>query len=377
MTPRDYYDVLGVSREATDDEIKKAYKKKALEHHPDKNPGDAEAERRFKEAAEAYDVLRDADKRAAYDRYGHEGLTGAGAAPRGFTNVEDIFSVFGDIFGGGSIFEDLFGEGGARGGRPRMHQGENLRAEVPISFGEAAEGTHRDLAVTRRVACKTCDGSGAKPGTSPVPCTLCGGAGVVQQSQGFFSVRTVCPQCRGEGSQVQHPCADCHGEGRLRRKEDLRVDIPAGVHDGTRIRVSGRGNDGHRGGPPGDLHVIVRLQPHEFFQRVDQDVLCELPISYTQAVLGAKIEVPTLEGRATMSIPAGTQSGEILRMRGQGFPSLHGHRKGDQLVKVVVDVPRRLGEEQEELLRKLAELEEKDVSGKRHSFFERLKNYFE
>ena len=377
---RDYYEILGLARDASKDEIKKAYRGLALKHHPDKNPGDAEAERRFKEAAEAFDVLGDDQKRATYDQYGHAGLSGSGAGPRGFSNVEDIFSVFGDIFGGGggggSIFEDLFGGGGG-GGRSHPQQGENLRAEIPIKFEEAAEGTHRELAVTRRHSCDTCNGSGAKPGTEPTPCNLCRGVGQVQQSQGFFSIRSVCPQCRGEGVRIENPCGDCHGEGRVRRKEDVHLDIPPGVQDGTRMRVTGAGNAGHRGGPAGDLHVIIRLEQHEFFQRVDNDVLCEIPVTFAQATLGSKVEVPTLGGKASMTIPAGTQSGEILRMRGQGFPSLHGHRGGDQLVKVVVEVPKKLSEEQRELLHRLAELDEKEVSTKRHSFFERLKNYFD
>ena len=374
---RDYYEILGVERDASDDEIKKAYRQQALKHHPDKNPGDAEAERRFKEAAEAFDVLGNAEKRATYDQYGHAGLSGAGAGPRGFSNVEDIFSVFGDIFGGGggSIFEDLFGGGG--GGRSHPQQGENLRAEIPITFEEASEGTERELAVTRRVTCETCDGSGAKPGTTPKTCSLCRGVGQVQQSQGFFSIRSVCPQCRGEGVQIESPCLDCQGEGRRRQKEDVHLDIPAGVQDGTRMRVTGAGNSGPRGGPPGDLHVILRLKAHEFFQRVDNDVLCELPVSFSQAALGTKVEVPTLRGKASMTVPAGTQSGEILRMRGQGFPSLHSNRSGDQLVKVVVEVPKKLSEEQEELLRRLAELEEKEVGSKRHSFFEKLRRAFD
>jgi len=377
MSPRDYYEILGLSRDASTEEIKKAYRAQALKHHPDKNPGDAEAERRFKEAAEAYDVLGDEEKRAAYDRFGHAGLSGAGAAPRGFRNVEDIFSVFGDIFGGGggSIFEDIFGGGGGRAAQAA--HGENLRAEIPITFEEASSGTHRELAVSRRVGCATCRGTGARAGTEATPCPLCRGAGQIQQSQGFFSIRSVCPQCRGEGVRIEHPCSDCHGEGRRRRKEDVRVEIPAGVQDGTRIRVTGRGNEGLRGGPAGDLHVIIRLEPHEFFQRIDNDVLFELPVSYSQAALGAKVEVPTLRGRATMTVPAGTQSGEILRMRGQGFPSLHGHRPGDQLVKVVVEVPKKLSAEQEQVLRRLAELEEKEVGPRRHSFFDRLRKTFE
>lgn len=365
----DYYEILGVSKEASPEEIKKAYRKLALKYHPDKNPGDEEAERSFKQAAEAYDVLGDTEKRARYDRYGAEGLQGG---TRGFSNVEDIFNVFGDIFGGQSIFDEIFG-GGRRGGRP---QGENLRAEVPLSFEEAANGASRVLSVQRAVCCSTCEGSGAKPGTAPSRCSACGGVGQVAQSQGFFSVRMACPQCHGSGEVVTDPCRDCSGQGRVRKSEDVELEIPAGVHDGNRLRVTGRGHE-HPGGTPGDLFVMIRLKPHEFFQRIDNDVLCEVPISYTQAALGAKVEVPTLRGKATITVPSGTQGGEILRLKGQGFPSVDGYRGGDELVKIIVEVPRKLSSEQEALLRQLADLEDKQVDSKRHSFFEKLKNYFE
>lgn len=374
MASSDYYDVLGVSRDAGDEEIKKAYRAKALKYHPDKNPGDAEAERHFKEAAAAYDVLRDSEKRARYDRYGEEGL---GGMTGNFSSVEDIFSVFGDVFGGGGggLFDELFG--GRGGGRSHVRQGEDLRAEVKISFEEVATGTKRTLSVQRAVTCKDCSGSGAKAGTEASSCPLCRGHGQVQQSQGFFSIRTTCPQCHGEGQVINDPCKTCSGSGRTRRKDDITVEIPAGIRDGSRIRVPSYGNDGPRNGPAGDLYVVTRLKAHEFFQRVDNDVLCEIPISYTQAVLGAKVEVPTLGGKARVTIPPGTQSGEILRLKGQGFPSLEGYRPGDELVKVLIEVPKKLSSEQEELLRQLAELEEKQVDSKRHSFFEKLKNYFE
>lgn len=368
----DYYDVLGVSREASAEEIKKAYRKLALKYHPDKNPGDQEAEQKFKQAAEAYDVLRDPDKRSRYDRFGAEGLRGAGS--RGFSNVEDIFSVFGDIFGGSSIFDEIFGGGG--GGRGGRRQGENLRAEVPLTFEEAATGAKRVLSVQRAVTCSTCTGSGAKPGTQPIRCPVCRGAGQVAQSQGFFSIRMACSQCHGSGQAISDPCRDCSGHGRVRQSDDVDVEIPAGVHDGNRLRLIGRGNEAP-GGVAGDLFVVVRLKPHEFFQREENDVLCEVPISFTQAALGAKVEVPTLRGRKKVTVPAGTQSGDVIRLRGEGFPSLEGYRNGDELVRVVIEVPRKLGSEQEALLRQLAELEEKQVDSKRHSFFERLKQYFE
>ncbi len=368
----DYYEILGVSREATAEEIEKAYRRQALKHHPDKNRGDAEAEKRFKVSAEAYDVLGDSEKRARYDRYGHAGLKGIQG--RGFQNVEDIFSVFGDIFGGGSVFGDLFGSPSHASG---ANQGENLRAEVGVTFEEVAHGTTRVLTVRRAVACEECKGSGAKKGTAPTRCDLCGGAGAVQQPHGFFSIRMTCPQCHGQGMTIAELCRRCHGEGRLQQKQDIEVKIPAGIHDGSRIRMRGRGNDGPRGGGTGDLFVVVRLEAHEFFQRVDNDVLCEIPITFTQAALGAQVEVPTLRGKVRMTIPAGSQSGEILRLKGQGFPSLDGYGVGDALIRVSVEVPRKLSSEQEELLRQLAEIEETQVESKSHTFFERLKNYFE
>ena len=373
---QDYYETLGVGRDASADDIKKAYRKMALKYHPDKNPGDAEAERRFKDAAEAYDVLRDDEKRSRYDRYGADGVKGMAGGAQGFSNVEDIFSVFGDIFGGNSIFDDFFGGGRGGGGRRGAVQGENLRAEIQVTFEEAATGVSRVLSLKRAVACDTCQGSGAKEGTKPTTCATCGGAGQVAQSQGFFSIRMACPQCHGSGQTISDPCKSCSGSGRTKRKEDVEVQVPAGIFDGSRIRHPGKGNE-VPGGVPGDLFVVVRLKPHEFFQRVDNDVLCEVPIAYSQAALGAKVEVPTLRGKAVITIPAGTQSGELLRLKGQGFPSLDGYRPGDELVKVVVEVPRKMTQEQEKLLRQLAELEDRQVDSKRNSFFEKLKNYFE
>ncbi|MEM7166430.1 MAG: molecular chaperone DnaJ [Planctomycetota bacterium] len=370
---QDYYDILGVNRDASADEVKKAYRKLALKYHPDKNPGDTEAERNFKEAAEAYDVLRDDEKRARYDRYGAEGVRGMGGG-QGFSNVEDIFSVFGDIFGGNSVFDDLFG--GRGGGRRGAPQGENLRAEIQITYEEAATGVSRVLSLKRAVACDTCHGTGAREGTKPTQCSTCSGAGQVAQSQGFFSIRMACPKCHGSGQIISDPCKSCAGSARSKRKEDVEVQVPAGIFDGSRIRHPGKGNEAP-GGVPGDLFVVVRLKPHEFFQRVDNDVLCEVPISYSQAALGAKVEVPTLRGKAVITIPAGTQSGELLRLKGQGFPSLDGYRPGDELVKVIVEVPRKMSQEQEKLLRQLAELEDSQVDSKRNSFFEKLKNYFE
>lgn len=373
MASKDYYDILGVSRTASEAEIKKAYRALALKYHPDKNPGDAEAEKRFKESAEAYNVLRDQEKRQTYDTYGSEGLSGFGGQG-GFQNVDDIFKMFGDIFGGGggggSVFGDIFG------GQSVHNRGENLRAHIEISFEEAAEGVHKTLGIRRAKRCSPCKGKGGRDGSDPVTCDTCKGQGQVLQSQGFFSLRTACPSCRGEGVVISDPCKTCDGEGRVLGKEDVEVDIPAGIDDGTRLRVTGHGNDGVRGGPAGDIHIGISLKPHQFFRRIDDDVICEIPIGYSQAALGASIEVPTLAGRAEVKIPPGTQSGEVLRLKGQGFPNVHGRRRGDELVRIQVDVPKKLSEEQEEILRRLAEIEEREVSGGRRSFLDRLKDYF-
>ncbi|MCA8961144.1 MAG: molecular chaperone DnaJ [Planctomycetes bacterium] len=369
--PVDYYEVLGVSHEASADEIKKAYRKKALEFHPDKNPGNAEAELRFKEAAEAFDVLSNSDKRARYDRFGHDGLRDMGGA-RGFENVEDIFSVFGDLFGG-SIFEGMFG--GRGGGRTR---GESLRVELELELEDLVEDATRTLAIRRLETCDGCRGSGAKAGSKPTRCGTCGGIGQVQQAHGFFAVRTTCPHCRGEGTVVADPCSDCSGEGRVTREREIEIRIPAGIPSGTRMRVTGEGNAAPRGaGGRGDLFVDVHVAEHEFFERSGDDVICEVPISYPQAVLGATIEVPALRGRAEVEIPPGSASGAILRLDRRGLPHLNGHGRGAQLVRVVVEIPRKISEEQEELIRRLAEIEDTQVGTKRHSFFERLKRYFE
>lgn len=372
----DYYEVLGVSKEATEDEIKKAYRRRALEFHPDKNPGDAEAERKFKEAAEAFDVLNDADKRARYDRYGHDGLRGSGGSP-GFDNVEDIFSVFGDLFGGGggSIFEGMFGGGGGGGTRAR---GENLRAELELTLEDIVEETRHTLEVNRFEPCRTCTSTGAAKGSGSKACDTCQGAGQIHQTRGFFAIRTACPSCQGQGQVVSDPCKECSGEGRVAKTKEIEIRVPAGIPEGTRLRVSGEGNAAFRGqGPGGDLFVDLAIKRHEFFERVDDSVVCEVPISYAQAALGATVEVPSLRGKSDVEVPGGTQSGEVLRLKRQGLPNLNGYGIGDQLIRVVVEVPKKLSEEQEELIRKLAEIEDTQVGTKRHSFFEKLKRYFE
>ncbi len=370
---QDYYEILGVSRDATQEEIKAAYRREALKHHPDRNKGDKEAERRFKEAAEAYEVLSNPEKRARYDRYGHEGLSRSGAAP-GFSTVEDIFRHFGDIFGGGSIFDDLFGMGGGR--RSGGGRGASLRCRVRISFEEMARGVEKTIGLRREERCGTCGGTGARPGSAPRTCPYCRGRGEIQQTHGFFAVRTVCPRCQGRGSVIEDPCPECRGAGRVRRARDLTVRIPAGIEDGTQIRISGEGDAGEQGGAPGDLYCQVLVEAHPFFTREGNDLYCEVPISFAQAALGARVEVPGISSTETLEIPRGTQSGSLFRIRGKGLPDVHGRGTGDLVVRVVVETPRKLTRRQEELLRELAKTEDENVSPRRRSFFEKIKERF-
>ncbi len=377
MAKRDYYEVLGVGREAGEEEIKKAYRKLAMKFHPDRNPGDKAAEEKFKEAAEAYEVLRDADKRARYDRFGHEAM---GAGGPQFSNLEDIFQHFGDIFGGGgSIFDGIFG--GAGGGFESfgagVRSGASLKCRVNISFEEAAFGCAKTIELRRAEPCEKCGGSGAAPGTKPRVCSTCQGRGQVYRNRGFFSVATTCPSCGGQGTSIDKKCPACSGQGRVPKTVRVRVNIPAGVDDGTRLRIPDEGEPGDGGGPRGDLYVYVFVEEHEFFQRHGDDVVCEVPITFAQASLGADVEVPTLRGKARVKIPPGTQSGQVFRLRGQGFPRLRGGGEGDQIVQVAIDVPKKLTPRQEQLIRELAELDDKNVSPKRKGFVETLKNIFD
>lgn len=369
-TKRDYYEVLGVARDAEAEAIKKAYRKVALQTHPDRNPGDKEAEARFKEAAEAYEVLSDSEKRARYDRFGHEGLRGAGV--HDFSNFESIFEAFGDIFGGGGIFGDLFGRGGRRHAR-----GASLKVELELEFLEAARGVEKTIEIRRNERCGTCDGSGAKKGSMPKTCRMCGGVGQVRRSQGFFAIQTVCPECRGEGRVIDDPCKDCRGEGVKPARREITVRIPKGIEDGTRMRLTGEGDAAPQGGSPGDLFVFLRVRSHEFFGRDGDDLLCEVPITFAQAALGAKIQVPTFDGPHDLEVPRGTQTGTVFRLAGLGFESLRGRRRGDERVQVVVETPRELSDRQEELLRELAELDQHEVAPKRRSFLDKIKDFFE
>jgi molecular chaperone DnaJ len=367
-TKRDYYEVLGIKRDATPEEIKKAYRQLALKNHPDKNPGDPEAERRFKEGAEAYEVLSDQAKRQRYDRYGHAGLEGAGV--HDFRNAEDIMSAFSDIFGGG-LFGDLFGQR-RRGPRP----GQDLLMKMEIELVEAARGTTKPLEVNRHEYCGECKGSGARKGTIATTCNYCGGQGQVVQSRGFFQMATTCPACGGEGVRVTDPCPGCRGSGRVPSAVNIKVDVPPGVESGMWLQLRGQGEPGDLGAPRGNLRIQVMVRKHPFFERNRNDLYCQVPIGFAQAALGADIEVPTLDGPDRLHVPKGTQSGEVLRLKGRGMPDIGGRVRGDELVEVVVETPRQLTPRQEELLRELAELEHEDVSPRRKSFFEKLRDYF-
>lgn len=366
---RDYYEVLGVSKTATTVEIKKAYKKLALQFHPDRNPDDEEAVGKFKEAAEAYEVLSDESKRRRYDQFGHAGVSGTGHAGGGFQDINDIFDAFGDLFEG-------FGFGGGRrsrrGGPPR---GADLKTVVTLDLREAATGCQKDIQVHRKRACSRCGGSGSEPGTEPETCEYCGGHGQVMQAQGFFRIQTTCPACRGSGQLVRHKCNGCYGSGRENETVTRRVTIPAGVDAGQHLCLRGEGEVGPQGGPAGDLYVEIHVKDHPIFHREGPHLLCRIPISYTQAALGATIEVPLVIGKEQLDIPPGTQPGEMFRLRGKGMPDPRGRESGDLHVEIQVVVPKKLSDEHESLLRKLAEHERAEVHPHQKTWFEKLKDF--
>ncbi len=352
MSRRDFYEILGVSRTAGETEIKSAYRKLALKYHPDRNPGDQAAEEQFKEAAEAYAVLADADKRARYDRFGHAGVSGAagggGVDPTIFADFQDIFGGLGDIFG----FGDVFGGGRRRGGPQR---GSDLRYDMEIPFEQSARGSETTIQIPRREACETCAGSGAAPGTQAATCPQCRGAGQLRYQQGFFTVARTCGQCRGAGKVITTPCTACRGEGTLEQQRKLVVRIPAGIATGQRLRLSGEGEAGSHGGPSGDLYVVIHVQEHEFFQRDGNDLHCEIPLNLTTLALGAEIQVPSIEGDQAVKVPEGTQTGTMFRLRGHGMPDVNGRGRGDLLVTVRAVTPKKLTKEQRRLLTQLAE----------------------
>ncbi|MBT2969510.1 MAG: molecular chaperone DnaJ [Candidatus Thiodiazotropha sp. (ex Ctena orbiculata)] len=375
MAKRDYYEVLGVNKNASEADIKKAYRRLAMKYHPDRNTGDAasSAEEKFKEAKEAYEVLTDAQKRATYDQFGHAGVDPSmgGGFGGGSANFSDIF---GDVFG------DIFGGGRGPGGGSRVHRGADLRYNLQLSLEDAVAGTTVKIRVPTLVKCDTCGGSGARKGTTPKTCDTCGGHGQVRMQQGFFSVQQTCPRCHGKGTMIEDPCPSCHGQGRVQEHKTLSVKVPPGVDSGDRIRLAGEGEAGESGGPPGDLYVQVAVKPHDIFSREDNHLYCEVPISFAVAALGGELEVPTLDGKVLLKIPAGTQTGRLFRMRGKGVKPVRGGPLGDLLCRVLVETPVKLTAEQEELFKRLDESMKK--GGAKHSphsttWVDGVKKFFE
>ncbi|MHC4543789.1 MAG: molecular chaperone DnaJ [Planctomycetota bacterium] len=373
MAKRDYYEVLGVSKNASADDIKRSYRRMAIKYHPDKNPDDKEAEAKFKECAEAYEVLSDPEKRQRYDQFGHEGLRGMGMHDFSRMNFDDIFSMFGldDLFGG--IFGGRSRRTGRRAGPTR---GYDLETTVRLTLNDIAKGAEKTIEFTRQDVCPECNGNGSARGTTPAKCTTCGGTGQVASRGGFFQMVSTCPQCRGSGQVITNPCKKCKGAGRVPKKRIVNIKIPQGVHEGQGIRVTNEGEPGRGGGPRGDLYCYVRVKPHEFLQRDGNTLIATVPISFTQAALGTTIDVPSLNGTRGLKIPPGTQYGSVFRIKGQGLPDIRTHRTGDQLVQITIETPAKLNKKQQEILREFAKTENKTVSPQSKRFFEKLKKYF-
>ncbi|GGP26950.1 molecular chaperone DnaJ [Silvimonas amylolytica] len=374
MSKKDFYEVLGMNRDASDDDIKKAYRKLAMKYHPDRNPDSKEAEEKFKEGKEAYEILSDAQKRAAYDQYGHAGVdpqAGMGGGGFGGGGFADAFSdIFGDIFGG---------QGGGRGGRSNVYRGSDLRYNMEITLEEAARGVERQIKIPAHEECDVCHGSGAKPGTEAKTCHTCNGQGQVRVSQGFFSIQQTCPTCHGSGKYIPDPCRNCHGTGRVQTTKTLAVKIPGGVDEGDRIRLSGEGEPGVNGGPHGDLYVVIHIKPHSVFEREGNDLHCEMPISITAAALGGEIEIPTLDGKARISIPAGTQSGQVFRLRGKGIKGVRSAVTGDLMCHVMLETPVNLTSRQKELLREFEQISQDEPAKhnpRAKSFMDKVKDFF-
>lgn len=368
----DYYDILGVSRSATPEEVKKAYRKKAVQYHPDKNPGNAAAEAKFKEATEAYEVLSDSKKRSAYDQFGHAGVDGmSGFGGGGFAGAGNMNDVFSDIFG------DIFGGGGQRGRRRGSSgvPGEDIQQEVDITFLEAAKGITKQTTVWREIACGTCHGTGSNSGKAD-SCGTCHGAGEVHYQQGFFTVARSCPDCGGEGIKISDPCRECNGRGRKQKQSKIEVKIPPGIDTGQRLKISGEGNSGVRGGPSGNLYILIHVLSHPLFEREGDDILCDVPISFAQAALGSEIQVPTVNGKVELKVPVGTQSHKMLRLKGKGFPRLGGYGSGDQLVRIIVETPTNLSSKEKDLLRELDQSYNKKPSTLTKGFMNKVKDLF-
>lgn len=381
----DYYEALGISRDASAEEIKKAYRKKALQYHPDKNPGDSGAEKRFKEISEAYEVLSDDSKRQMYDRYGSEAFTHGGAGMRGggqqYSSMDEALRTFMDAFGGmgaDSIFGNYFSGGGGRGGI-QQRQGASKRVNIQLSFEEAARGVDKELAITNLVSCKECHGKGSKSPKGVKNCARCNGSGQIIEQRGFFSMSMGCPECHGEGVKITDPCPNCHGKGSVKEKQHVKVHIPAGVDSGMRLKVSGHGDAGDGGGPPGDLYVFITVDPHSIFEREGNDIVLDLPISFSEAALGCKKEVPILFAKTcVITIPEGTQTGKIFRVKGEGLPNVHsgGKSRGDLHVRTFVETPTRLSDRQKELLQELSSTEMHENQPKRQGFLDKIKGLF-
>jgi len=387
MAKDDYYQLLGAEKTATAEELKKAYRKKAVQFHPDKNPGNKEAEEMFKKVSHAYEVLSDAEKRAAYDRYGPAAFEGAGAGmPRGGGGgggFHDPFDIFREVFGqqgtsgggGGGIFDEMFGGGGG-GSRDGGRDGSDLRYDLEITLEEAARGVEKEISFRKAMACERCEGSGAEPGSKRVTCSTCRGAGQIRRSGGIITFTQTCPTCAGAGTKVEKPCTACRGEGRVAKSTKLNVRIPPGVDTGSRLRSAGNGEAGMAGGSPGDLYIVLSVKEHELFERQGEDLFCEIPIKFTLATLGGNIEVPTLFGKASLKIPTATQSGTTFRLRSKGMPSLRGGGQGDQLVRVQVEVPQSLSSEQRRILEEFARVSGDASEPTSKSFFEKAKKFF-
>lgn len=377
----DYYELLGVQKSASAEELKKAYRKLAVKYHPDKNAGDKAAEEKFKEISEAYEVLSDAQKRKMYDQFGHAGVGqgGPGGGFEGFgqggfgggASMNDIFGdIFGDLFGGGG----QRGRGGAR--RSRGQPGADIRTQIDITFEEAAKGTEKVITIPKTASCETCSGSGAKPGTKPETCRTCQGRGEMTYQQGFFAISRPCTTCNGTGQTIPSPCTTCHGSGAVKKRAQIAVKIPAGIDTGQRLKLANEGEAGTQGGPPGDLYVVVNVLEHDFFTREEADVLCDVPVTFIQASLGAEIEVPTLDGKVKLKVPEGTQSHKVLRLKGKGMPYLGSPSRGDQLVRVIVETPTKLTREQKEILRQFGESGADNAHPMHKNFFDRMRNLF-
>lgn len=374
MSKRDYYETLGVEKGAGKDEIKKAYRKLALKYHPDRNPDNAEAEAKFKEASEAAEILLNDEKRGRYDQFGHAGVDGqSGFGGGGFGGAGGDFGDLGDIFG--DIFGDILGGGRRRGPRSRGRAGNDLQMAVNVSFTDAAFGAEKNISINRSVECDDCHGSGGKDGAKPISCDMCNGMGEVRRQQGFFTVASACPKCQGTGQMVSDPCGTCRGEGSKRKKVDLAVKVPAGIDTGQRLKLSNEGDAGTMGGPSGDLYVVIQVEDHEIFEREGFNIYCTVPISFSQATLGDDIEVPTLDGKVAVSIPEGTQSGRKMRLKGKGIQKLGGYGNGDQIIEIHVETPTHINAEQKEIFQRLAELEGKSNPMSR-GFFEKVKDLF-